>query len=132
MEPAKLQSPKSALLLKPGFELDVFIYRYIFDGILEVVSSSAGQRLERPIPSFSRRADAAKSLLIKMAMENIGVSFEFTLGDFGAQAKGCGYITADNPPMAWQLRMDDYVSYGLTMEEAICKMSITLRSSEDA
>jgi hypothetical protein len=127
------QNPEAALLFRPGFELDVFIYRYIFDGVLEAVDTPAGKALERPIPSFSRRADAAKALLIKMIMENrdvyVTIRFGEELCDLGRAA---GQIHTEKVVPTWQVAMGDHKGYGRSMEEAICKLAIVTRIADDA
>lgn len=126
-----LQSADYALKLLPGFELDVFIFRYIFDGILETVNTPAGKRLERPIPSFSRRADAAKMLLIKMVMQadlkQANIYFGNEWWDSGHLA---GHLPFDKPFPTWKISIEGRSGYGRTFEEAICKLAIVTKRDE--
>lgn len=126
-----LQSPETALKLLPGFELDVFIYRYIFDGVLETVATPKGARLERPIPSFSRKADASKMLLIKMVMEADQRQVNIYFGDEWWQlGHNAGHLPFDKPFPTWKVSIEGRDGYGRTIEEAICKLAIVKKRDE--
>lgn len=126
-------NPEAALLLRPGFELDVFIYRYVFDGVIEILDTTAGKRMEHPIPSFSRRADASKTLMIKMVMENSEIPIVIKFGDeLCDEARSAGHIHTDKIVPVWKMVMGINTGYGRSVEEATCKLAIVIKMREDA
>jgi hypothetical protein len=125
------QSAELALKLLPGFELDVFVFRYVLDGIVEVAQTPKGNRLERPIPNFSRSADAAKMLLIKMVMEAEQRQVNIYFGEeWWGQGHNCGQLPFDKSFPAWKVSIQGRDGFGRTLEEAICKLAIVTKRDE--
>lgn len=118
-----IMTPAQALASRSGMVLDVFVFRYIFDGIIEGKSQ---------IPSFSRRADAAKMLLIKMIMESEGAEFGICYGDHWERAKQLGQVVNDVRIPMWRARIAGDEGFGKTLEEAIAKLAIVRHGKPNA
>ncbi len=125
------QSVEAGLKLLPGFELDVFIFRYVLDGIVEMSQTPKGTRLERPIPNFSRSADAAKMLLIKMVMEADQKQANIYFGEeWWGQGHNVGHLPFDKSFPTWKVSIQGRDGFGRTLEEAICKLAIVTKRDE--
>lgn len=120
MKRSKL-TPQQALSCRAGLDLDLFIFEYIFDGLIDGVSN---------LPMFSRRADAAKMLFIKLAVEMSGRREKFTTSwsdeNYGPAIKS-GQIVSDKPIPVWAVECGPMAGYGRTAEEALCKFAVLSR-----
>ena len=112
------------MALKSGMELDVFIFEYIFDGLIEKTGATS------QVPSFSRRAEAAKMLLIRMFAENSGLVLRVKYGhEWCDKAKASGQLVTERMLPVWVLSIEnpEIEAYGRTYEEAVSKMAILFK-----
>jgi hypothetical protein len=116
---------EQALACRAGLDLDLFVFEYIFDGLLDGLKT---------IPSFSKRADPAKMLLIKLAvdMSERGDKFMTSWSDanYGPAVKS-GQISSDSSIPVWAVECGDLAGYGRTSEEALCKFAILTKRRYD-
>jgi hypothetical protein len=121
--------PAKALSLKPGIELDVFIWEYVMDAITTVAQSPGGLSPVM-VPSFSRKPEASKMLTIMLFAANPDMSLEMRWGmEYCDEARKAGHIVTDKIVPVWRLvaslpESQSMTSYGRTMEEAVSKMCI--------
>lgn len=121
-------TPDKAITCKPGLELDVFIYEYIFDGVRDDEAWKGNVSGPNQIPSFSKNASANKILLIRMFAEVESLSIETCFGQqFSDMARDSGQITTDKIIPVWLLEAMDVKAFGRTHEEAVAKLAIQFK-----
>lgn len=116
-------APETYLSGRAGFQLDVFVFEYVLDGLVD------GVRPEQ-VPSFSRRAEAAKVLMIKMLMENPDEHMLVCFGDHWDLARQAGQVVNDKPIKMWRVAIGNSVGFGKTYEEAVAKCAVVARMRE--
>lgn len=119
-------TPEKALTIKAGIELDVFIFEFIFDQVIgeeEWKSVATGHQ----IPSFSKRAEASKMLMIRMfAQESFQMIVERGTRLY-TDAVDRGFILPGNEIAVWTVMGQGLTSHGRTFEEAIAKLAILFK-----
>jgi len=121
-------TPEKALTVRAGIELDVFIFEYVFDQEIDTeewkISANA---TSRQIPSFSKRAEASKILMIRMfADEPFQMIIERGNRWFN-DAVEKGFILPGNEIPLWTVMGQGLTSHGRTYEEAIAKLAIQFK-----
>lgn len=128
-------TPDSALKLAGGPELDVFVFRYVFDGHIDWAQLPGGEiGPARPIPRFSRDPSAAKMLMVRLMMSReidergaargMEINFGGFLHPFAKMA--CQAVTDKSYPV-WRASIENYDGYGRRLEEAYCKLAICMK-----
>lgn len=118
--------------MRAGPDLDVFAFRYVFDGLIEWETDARGEtRLSRPIPSFSRRAEAAKILMVRIVTQSPGMKLVVTHGIEELElAKLAGHtLRTDKGPM-WRVNFNKFDGFGKRFEEALTKMAIEMKKAD--
>lgn len=112
------------LELRPGLELDVLVFRRVFDGIVDPEYAPAGH-----VPSFSRNTHASKAVFIKTIIES---DTRTAVIEFGQEhfpsAAAAGHVPPEKAFPVWKVTIDGMTGYGRTQEEAVCKLALLFRA----
>ena len=119
--------------MRAGPDLDVFVFRYVFDGLVEwEVDRFGGTKLSRPLPSFSRKADAAKLLMVKIVVGHPesggGLTIRFNDVNLKMAKVYEQTLKADTGPM-WRVDFGNHSGFGKRFEEALCKLAIKMKEA---
>lgn len=112
-------TPEQALACKAGLDLDVFVWEYVWDG---QPGDMGGQ-----VPPFSRKADAAKMLMIRMFVDHGPFQMLVEHGTrMYRDAVSAGHVY-DGPEIpVWYFAALGESGFGRTYEEALCKLAIII------
>lgn len=119
-------TPEKAITIKPGVELDVFIFEYIFDGVIGEEHRQYAPAHQ--IPSFSKNPAANKILMIRMFAEIESLSMVTKFGqEFCDLARASGQIMTEKIVPVWVVESLGITAYGRTHEEALAKLVILFK-----
>lgn len=122
LEPRKLleMPPDEALKFYPSLELDIWVFEKVLQGPFDVVMETRGTGM---VPSFSRKFSDCYPLLIMAIMSSPRLDISVDEGAF-VEAVRKGQIVRKNEIKMWRIKDGDFVGYGRTFPEAICKFMI--------
>ena len=115
--PIHEKEPKEALLMFPSLDLDIYVFKNIFDGVMLDGTNK--------VPEFSKRSQTAHMLVVRLLMENQGEELIITLNQENFYiALKLGFMVKKNPIPVWKVRLGKFVGYGRNFAEAMCKLMI--------
>lgn len=122
IEPRKLMQMPAEEVLKfyPSMELDIWIFEKVLQGPYDVVEELRGGSV---IPSFSREFKSCYPLLIMAVMSSPKLEVSADEGAF-YEAVQKGQLVRSNAIRIWRVRDGEFVGFGRTFPEAICKFMI--------
>ena len=110
--------PEEILRLPPCMDLDKFVLDRVLEGPVELLEETGVS-----VPMFSRNFGHAYPVLIKTVLDGQPITIHVDPVNFES-AKAAGQIVRKTEVNTWRLEMGEYVGYGRSFPEAICKLAI--------